>query len=205
LSPSTTMMTGTSNPFEGRELHGDEARDALVRSGAGDRTWSGESSLSDTLPSAYGRSTSGLQRLDTTTTGSPAAAQRIGLPRTKSEEAVAEVEAVAAAAAATRANAARTLTSYPSTEISSPVTSAGLSSGGGGFRITNATDADPLIPPPSGTNSGTTTTRRGPRGEPRFVRHADAGRAEEIIDLPPLYTDLVHEDDSERTRRGGTE
>lgn len=206
LSPSTTMITGTSNPFEGRELHGEEARDALVRAGAGDRTWSGESSLSDTLPSAYGRSTSGLQRLDTmTATGSPAAAPRIGLPRTKSEEAVAEVEAVAAAAAATRANAtARTLTSYPSTEISSPVTSAGLSAGGGGFRVTNATDADPLIPSTTTANTGT-ATRRGPRGEPRFVRHADAGRAqEEVIDLPPLYTDLV-QDDSERTRSSGTE
>lgn len=218
LSPSTTLTT--TNPFDGRELHGDEATEALA---AGNRTWSGGSSFSDSLqsradgqvplPLDRSRSGAGLQRLDTmsdartmTGTGTTAASplgQRSGLPRTKSEEAIAEVESVAAAAAATRGGAR--LASYPSTELSSPLTSAPLSSSGG-FRITNATDADPLLPSTGTTTSGTGTggrTRAGPRGEPRFVRHADAGRAmtEEVIDLPPLYTDLVLEDRSDETRR----
>lgn len=215
LSPSTTLTT--TNLFDGRELHGDEATEAMAL--AGNRTWSGGSSFSDSLhsradamPLPYDRSrSSGLQRLDTTsdtrtmTGAGPGASplgQRSALPRTKSEEAIAEVESVAAAAAAARGGGGR-LTSYPSTELSSPLSSVPLSSSGG-FRITNATDADPLIPSTGATNASTGTggrTRAGPRGEPRFVRHADAGRAPEVIDLPPLYTDLVIEDRPEEARR----
>lgn len=109
--------------------------------------------------------------------------------------------------------------------------------GGGGFRITNASDRDPADlarhtpPPPSSQqasiNSGGVPTiaaptrrtagQRAAYQQPRFVRHADAGRVdnhrppqqeEEVIDLPPLYTDLVREenddDDDHRERRAAT-
>lgn len=126
---------------------------------------------------------------------SPTGAGRRIPPRTKSDEAIAEAEAVAAAAAAASLT---TRTMDPaSPALSAPVSSTPTTTGGGGgFRITNATDADPLLPAsqqqqqPSPSLPGHGGRRA--RGEPRFVRHADAGRArEEVIDLPPLYTDLV--------------
>lgn len=129
-----------------------------------------------------------------------------GIPRTKSEEALADVADLEGPARNRYTND----TSY-SPAASSPLLSPPPSSGpgtGGGFRITNVSDSDPLLPrSQTSSTTGTAATNnlppsshgRRPRGEPRFVRHADAGRApqreEEVIDLPPLYTDLVREDD----------
>jgi hypothetical protein len=79
----------------------------------------------------------------------------------------------------------------------------------GGLRITNATEGE-VVPPPS---PAARTSRRthinqsrqyqqpGMEPQPRFVRHADAGRwnvpaggggaGHEVIDLPPMYTEIV--------------
>lgn len=82
----------------------------------------------------------------------------------------------------------------------------------GGFRVTNATADDPIAPENAGALSPSASTPNNTsslppnqprrfRGDqqPRFVRHEDAGLApgqqrqsrEEVIDLPPLYTDIV--------------
>lgn len=72
----------------------------------------------------------------------------------------------------------------------------------GGFRITNAADGDVVAPTPA-ARSGTRRIRHGMEAQPRFVRHADAGRwettttgqdeEEEVIDLPPMYTEIIPE------------
>ncbi|KAI5454880.1 hypothetical protein NCC49_002158 [Naganishia albida] len=195
LSPTTTNM---GDPFGSRHELGYDAG-----LNTGDRSWSATDTLQSRasghplLPPNEG------SRMDTfSSPTSPDVVwdsqDRPGAARTKSEEAQAEANAVAAAAATT---ASRTnLSSYPSTtELTSP-NSAPISATGGGFRITNATDADPLLPPqPSAGTGPASSLGRRQRGEPRFVRHADAGRArEEVIDLPPLYTDLVHEGEQPR-------
>lgn len=88
-------------------------------------------------------------------------------------------------------------------------------SASGTFRITNAsaldpptlathtpsTNTTPIIQPPRRTAGA----RNAYQQQPRFVRHEDAGRVarhqhqeeEEVIDLPPLYTDLVREDEQQ--------
>ncbi|KAJ9123945.1 hypothetical protein QFC22_000736 [Naganishia vaughanmartiniae] len=240
MSNSNESPLGTSageNPFEsGRELHGEEAKAALFalgRAGGGGRSWSGASG--DTFQSHTNTMTGGaggvgsLHRLDTfadsrgplpsATTphsgGDDAWGDSVPPPLgaaqlTKSEEALADADAVDLDEPTRNRYASDT--SY-SPAASSPLLSPPPTSGpgtGGGFRITNVSDADPLLPPPrsqtsssiTGTNASSTPASsygRRPRGEPRFVRHADAGRApqreEEVIDLPPLYTDLVREDD----------
>lgn len=192
LSPSTTNM---GDPFDARHGVGDEAG-----LNTGDRSWSATDTLQSRASGHPLLSPAERRRVDTFSSptsligGGWGTQARPGASRTKSEEAQAESEAVAAAASTT---ASRTnLTSYPSTTELSSTPTAPISAGG--FRITNATDADPLLPPPlpaQGQASSPSLGRR-PRGEPRFVRHADAGRArEEVIDLPPLYTDLVPEGD----------
>ncbi|KAJ9097633.1 hypothetical protein QFC21_004669 [Naganishia friedmannii] len=234
-SPITSSGTATAtstgdNPFEsGRELHGEEAKAALFAlGGGGGRSWSGASG--DTLQSrattTIGGGVGSLHRLDTFTdprgplsaTTTPNTGREdgwgdsvppprgAGIPRTKSEEALADV---ADSEGPPTRNRYTNDTSH-SPAITSPLLSPPPSSGpgtGGGFRITNVSDSDPLLPRSQTSSTiGTTATNlppsshgRRPRGEPRFVRHADAGRApqreEEVIDLPPLYTDLVREDD----------
>ncbi len=68
----------------------------------------------------------------------------------------------------------------------------------GGFRITNAADGEVVAPTPA-ARTGTRRIRHGMETQPRFVRHADAGRwdtsaqQEEVIDLPPMYTEIIPE------------
>lgn len=63
----------------------------------------------------------------------------------------------------------------------------------GPFQIANPDHPDqiPAALPPQPLD-GPPTSRRTGAGEsqPRFRRHQDAGRAEEIVDLPPLYTEV---------------
>lgn len=122
------------------------------------------------------------------------------IPSGKEEEAWAEIARSRPPTSTTDNNTVSTR----STPLSSTVNVPSL----GMFRVTNAGEGDPIVPPPppsthSSTGGmagrGTTRRRRGADGfdlhQPRFVRHADAGRLpggqEEVIDLPPLYTDLV--------------
>lgn len=101
------------------------------------------------------------------------------------------------------ATAERPTSDAPTLRSSPPPTSTTV----GTFRVTNAGEGDPVLPPPpaSATATYAPANTTGPRrrrmydpfdtAQPRFVRHADAGRFEggaEVIDLPPLYTDLDH-------------
>lgn len=196
-------MTAT-NPFDASPLNAEDAAAALAFRGGshGDRRPSYVSSPSSL--SAYE-----LQDQHRRQSSGPSGAAP--LMRTKSQEAAEELIDVEFSQDRTE----------PATRTTAAVASAG---GAGGFRITNASDRDPAdlarhTPPPasqqqsmSGVPVIAAPTRRtaGQRAayqQPRFVRHADAGRVdnrpppqeEEVIDLPPLYTDLVREEqDSDR-------
>jgi hypothetical protein len=197
------------NPFEGRELNQEDSMAALL-----DRKWPVRQQSLDT-PAGTVNVSGGLSPLNgTSRTGTPLLpnlaippeAISRGLPssaqRSKEEEMLAEV-------ARARAGEQVDTGSNPDSPYGTTNTSAsGAMAGQSAFRITNAGEGDPVLaaPPPSATlprGAGSHgASGRGRRrlvdpfdtAQPRFVRHADAGRLtreEEVIDLPPLYTDLV--------------
>lgn len=70
--------------------------------------------------------------------------------------------------------------------------------GGGGMRVMNHDHPDylPAIPVGaggSGNSRGSGNRQSREDRQPQFRRHADAGRVEDVVDLPPLYTDVPRE------------
>lgn len=61
----------------------------------------------------------------------------------------------------------------------------------GGLRVVNHDDPSSIPALPLSATSDPTHTRRvRPDTGPTFRRHEDAGRVEQVVDLPPLYTDV---------------
>jgi hypothetical protein len=71
-------------------------------------------------------------------------------------------------------------------------------SGDGGMRIFNHDHPDDLPAMSvgaggSGNSRGSGNRQSREERQPQFRRHADAGRVEDVVDLPPLYTDVPRE------------
>ena len=205
-----------SNPFEGRELGREETLAALV-----DRKYPYPHSTSETTPTSA--SARGGRTPPNDSTGTPllqsyppsegttpmsATAQR------KLEEMNAEIDQARAGEREQQRERdnmhSNTSSTWSGTGNDQSQNTNTLPVASGAFRITNAGEGDPVLaaPAPSSTlpRSATSAAAGQQRrrrfvdpfdtAQPRFVRHADAGRvggdaSEEVIDLPPLYTDLV--------------
>lgn len=75
---------------------------------------------------------------------------------------------------------------------------------GGPMRVINHDDPATLPALPPGARLSDDRSRRRPESGPTFRRHADAGRVpmnrpheEDVVDLPPLYTDVPRDGDVE--------
>ncbi|KAK8861638.1 hypothetical protein IAR55_002461 [Kwoniella newhampshirensis] len=99
--------------------------------------------------------------------------------------------------------------SYSLTQRESSHTGSAGGPGGGGMRVVNHDNPDslPALPPGATHGPGGPTGRRRPPQQqdgPTFRRHADAGRVqEEVVDLPPLYSEVPR--DGPVPGRGGDE
>ena len=206
-----------SNPFDDRTLSREESLAALV-----DRKWPLPPPPHSATPTSAGANGERGSPQDTTShTDTPLlrnfAAQEEGTAlspagQRKEDEMIAEVER-AREQEATTAPGSTTGSTWSATGNNQAVAANALLPSAGTFRVTNAGEGDPVLPAPAPsatmprtlTSAGTGQRRRHhvdpfDTVQPRFVRHADAGRVTreaEVIDLPPLYTDLDHRNDSQ--------
>jgi hypothetical protein len=205
-----------SNPFDDRTLSREESLAALV-----DRKWplpAPSHSATPTSASANGERNSPLDTGSHTDTpllrhfpapGEASALSPAG--QRKEDEMLAEFERARGASREQDASDPAGVTAgstWSGSGNSQNASTTMLPPPTGTFRVTNAGEGDPIVatPPPSATmpraptSAGTGQRRRRlvdpfDTVQPRFVRHADAGRVTreaEVIDLPPLYTDLDH-------------